>query len=51
MRAIRESATGGSPWPDIAMCLVLGGIYVGIGVVITESVLSAARKTASLSLT
>ena len=51
MRAIRESATGGSPLPDIAMCLVLGGIYVAIGVVITESVLRAARKTASLSLT
>ena len=51
MRAIRESATGGSPLPDIAMCLLLGGIYVAIGVVITESVLRAARKTASLSLT
>jgi ABC-2 type transport system permease protein len=51
MRAIRESATGGSPLPDIAMCLVLGGIYVAIGVVITDSVLRAARKTASLSLT
>jgi ABC-2 type transport system permease protein len=51
MSAIRESATGGSPLPDIAMCLALGGIYVAIGVVVTESVLRAARKTASLSLT
>lgn len=51
MRAVRESATGGSPLPDIAMCLALGGTYVAIGVVITESVLRAARKTASLSLT
>jgi ABC-2 type transport system permease protein len=51
MRAIRESAIGGSPLPDIAMCLALGGIYVAIGVAITESVLRAARKTASLSLT
>jgi ABC-2 type transport system permease protein len=51
MRAIRESATGGSPLPDIAMCLLLGGIYVAIGVVITEGVLRAARRSASLSLT
>jgi ABC-2 type transport system permease protein len=42
MRAIRESATGGTPLPDIAMCLLLGGIYVAIGVVVTETVLRAA---------
>ena len=51
MRAIRESATGGTPLPDIAMCLLLGGIYVAIGVVVTETVLRAARRSASLSLT
>jgi ABC-2 type transport system permease protein len=51
MRAIRESSTGGSPLPDIAMCLALGATYVGIGVVLTETVLRAARHKASLSLT
>ncbi|MGH3084487.1 MAG: ABC transporter permease [Gaiellaceae bacterium] len=51
MRAIRESATGGTPLPDIAVCLLLGGIYVAIGVVVTETVLRAARRSASLSLT
>ena len=51
MRAIRESATGGTPLPDIGMCLLLGGIYVAIGVVVTETVLRAARRSASLSLT
>jgi hypothetical protein len=51
MRAIRESATGGSPLPDIAMCFLLGGIYVAIGVLITDRVLRAARQEASLSLT
>ena len=51
MRAIRGSATGGAPLPDIAMCLLLGGIYVAIGVVVTETVLRAARRSASLSLT
>jgi ABC-2 type transport system permease protein len=51
MQAIRESSTGGSPLPDIAMCLVLGGSYLLIGIVLTESVLRAARQNASLSLT
>ena len=51
MQAIRESSTGGSPLPDIAMCLVLGGSYLLIGIVLTESVLRAARQRASLSLT
>lgn len=51
MQAIRESSTGGSPLPDIAMCLVLGGSYLLIGIVLTESVLRAAREHASLSLT
>jgi ABC-2 type transport system permease protein len=51
MRAIRESATGGSPLPDIGMCFVLGGVYVAIGVLVTEAVLRSARASASLSLT
>ena len=51
MQAIRESSTGGSPLTDIAMCLVLGGAYLLIGIVLTETVLRAARQRASLSLT
>jgi ABC-2 type transport system permease protein len=51
MRAIRESSTGGTPLPDIGMCVLLGGAYIAIGVVVTESVLRAARRSASLSLT
>ena len=51
MRAIRESSTGGSPLPDIGMCLALGGAYILIGIVVLESVLRAARQNASLSLT
>ena len=42
---------GGTPLPDVAMCLALGAIYIGIGVVLTETVLRAARSKASLSLT
>jgi ABC-2 type transport system permease protein len=51
MSAIRESSTGGSPLPDIAMCGVLGTGYVLLGVLLTERVLRAARTKASLSLT
>ena len=51
MRAIRESSTGGTPLPDAATCLLLGATYVALGVLITESVLRAARRSASLSLT
>ena len=51
MRAIRESSTGGAPLPDVAMCFLLGSIYVALGVLITESVLRSARRSASLSLT
>jgi ABC-2 type transport system permease protein len=51
MNAIRESSTGGTPLPDIAMCFALGTLYVTLGVLLTNSVLRAARANASLSLT
>jgi ABC-2 type transport system permease protein len=51
MNAIRESSTGGTPLPDIAMCFALGAAYVTFGVLLTNSVLRAARANASLSLT
>jgi ABC-2 type transport system permease protein len=51
MRAIRESSTGGTPLPDIGMCILLGSVYVALGVLITESVLRSARRSASISLT
>ena len=50
MNAIRESALGGSPWPDLALCLALGGAYVLAGVLVLERVLRAARARAALSL-
>lgn len=50
MRAIRESSTGGTPWPDVGMCFLLGSIYLGLGVLVTESVLRSARRKATLSL-
>lgn len=50
MRAIRESSTGGTPLPDIGMCVLLGSTYVALGIAMTESVLRSARRSASLSL-
>jgi ABC-2 type transport system permease protein len=51
MNAIRESSLGGSPLPDLALCLALGAVYVTLGVLALERVLAAARKRAALSLT
>lgn len=50
VRAIRESALGGQPLPDLAMCLLLGLLYLAIGVVAAESVLRSARRHATLAL-
>jgi ABC-2 type transport system permease protein len=51
MEAIRESALGGTPLPDIAVCLALGAGYVLLGILVLETVLRAARRRAALSLT
>jgi ABC-2 type transport system permease protein len=51
MNAIRESALGGDPLLDIAMCAVLGALYTILGVTVAERMLSAARARATLSLT
>jgi ABC-2 type transport system permease protein len=50
MNAIRESALGGSPLPDLLVCLLLGGAYTAIGVLVVNRALSAARKRAALAL-
>ena len=51
MNAIRESSLGGSPLPDLGICLALGAAYVTLGILVLERVLSAARRRAALSLT
>ena len=48
--AVRESALGGSPLPEIALCLALGSAYVVAGSLVLERVLRAARRDGSLSL-
>jgi ABC-2 type transport system permease protein len=51
MNAIRESALGGTPLPDLLLCLGLGIVYIGFGVLVTDRVLRDARDRGSLSLT
>ena len=51
MQAIRESAVGGSPLTDLAVCLGLGFGYVALAVLVTERVLRDARARGTLSLT
>ena len=51
MSAIRESALGGTPLPDLLLCLGLGTAYVAFAVLVTNRVLYDARARGSLSLT
>jgi ABC-2 type transport system permease protein len=51
MRAIRESALGGTPLPDVLACAALGLGYTAIGVLLVDIVLRSARVKATLSLT
>ena len=51
MSAIRESALGGTPLPDLLLCLGLGAAYVALGVLVTDRVLYDARGRGTLSLT
>ena len=51
MNAIRESALGGTPLPDLILCLGLGAAYIALSVLVTNRVLYDARDRGSLSLT
>ncbi|MHB8643715.1 MAG: ABC transporter permease [Gaiellaceae bacterium] len=52
VRAIREAALGGgAPATDLLVCAAIGVVYVVVGVALVETVLRAARRTATLSLT
>jgi ABC-2 type transport system permease protein len=50
MRALRESTLGGSPLPDIGMCLALSVAYAGIAVVCLRGFERLARKQGTLAL-
>jgi ABC-2 type transport system permease protein len=50
MNAIRQAALGGSGLDDLLVCMGLGALYIGAGILLTERVLRSARVHASLSL-
>ena len=50
VQAIREAALGGSPLPDIALCLAVGLCYAAVGFYFADTILTSARRNASLSL-
>jgi ABC-2 type transport system permease protein len=49
--ALKESALGGSPWPDIAMCAVVSAGYLVVGAVCLRVFVQVARARATLRLT
>jgi ABC-2 type transport system permease protein len=51
INAIREAALGGSPYGDIAMAMLLGTAYLGLGIVLVNRALHSARAKATLALT
>jgi ABC-2 type transport system permease protein len=51
VRAVREAALGGNPWPEIAMCLLLSGAYLAVGALAMGNFERLARSRATLSLT
>ena len=51
VRAIRDAAIGGDPWPAIGMCLVLGAIYFALATVFLRHFERLARERATLALT
>lgn len=51
MRAIRGAALTGASYGDIGMALLVGGIYMLLGVVLVQRALYAARDRGTLALT
>jgi ABC-2 type transport system permease protein len=51
VEAVRNAALGGEVWPGIAMCVLLGAIYLGLGAVFMHNFERLARQRATLSLT
>lgn len=50
--AVRDAALGGgSPWPDIALCILTGAAYGVIGALVSRRVVDSARSDATLALT
>jgi ABC-2 type transport system permease protein len=50
MAAVRASATGGSPWRDLFLCLVTGAAYAVLAAWLGGVLIDSARRNASLAL-
>ena len=50
-RGLQEAALGGTPWPDMGMCLVLSAVYLAIGGTCLVAFEYVARARGSLRLT
>jgi ABC-2 type transport system permease protein len=50
INALREAAIAGNPWPEIAMCVVLGGVYLVIGHFALQHFERLARERATLAI-
>jgi ABC-type multidrug transport system permease subunit len=50
-RAIQEATLGGTPWPDIGMCVVLSVVYFGLGSAGLRAFERVARARGTLRLT
>jgi ABC-2 type transport system permease protein len=50
VRALRESALGGDPAPEIALCLGLGAVYLVIGHFCLQYFERLARERATLAI-
>jgi ABC-2 type transport system permease protein len=51
VNALREAAISGNPWPEIAMCLALGAVYLLLGALALRHFERLARERATLALT
>jgi hypothetical protein len=50
-RALQEAALGGTPWPDMGMCLVLSAVYLAFGTTCLIAFERVARSRGTLRLT
>jgi ABC-2 type transport system permease protein len=50
MDAVRDAATGASPWRHLALCLAVGLVYAVIAAVLGRVLVDSARRHASLAL-
>lgn len=51
MDGVREAASGGSPWADLAVCAAIGLLYAGLAAYLGRRLVDSARRNATLALT